>query len=274
LEKKLPIEDAPKCNFVDLLDEKKYFVVSGESSKRHRVKNNLLGGKDLCPVIKRTEKLEQWVSEDYGARVESIIGQSHKRLISRAASFLLRADTKATFEIEGERAPQSRLERWGKVIMEAGKYPLSIEEYRDVLISHSAPLMDLIDWKANDLGNVEVENETLDLYRYLNITNECEFLFKSVIETMEVALPRELLHLKNFDIASGEISEFIEMPDNSLSLLINLILGNDGSLSKRKKEKRSFTQSLVHRNYKKLKGLSRKFSTCSAMHFPLPHCYV
>ena len=46
----------------------------------------------------------------------------------RAASFLLLSDSKASFEIEGERAQKNRIERWGKVINEAGKKALSIDE--------------------------------------------------------------------------------------------------------------------------------------------------
>ncbi|MDH3465585.1 MAG: hypothetical protein OES26_06705 [Gammaproteobacteria bacterium] len=46
----------------------------------------------------------------------------------RAASFLLLADSRASFEIEGERAPRNRLERWGRAVLQAGKNELTLEE--------------------------------------------------------------------------------------------------------------------------------------------------
>ncbi len=49
-------------------------------------------------------------------------------MIARAASFLLLADSRASFEIEGERPPRTRLERWARVIRESGKNPPTIPE--------------------------------------------------------------------------------------------------------------------------------------------------
>ena len=44
--------------YVPLLDPKRYFVSSGgRRSKRHRVYDNLLGDRDFCPVVRRTELL-------------------------------------------------------------------------------------------------------------------------------------------------------------------------------------------------------------------------
>lgn len=41
---------------------------------------------------------------------------------------MLLSDSKASFEIEGEHPPKNRIENWGKVINEAGKSDLSIDE--------------------------------------------------------------------------------------------------------------------------------------------------
>jgi hypothetical protein len=49
-------------------------------------------------------------------------------LVARAASFLLLADSQASFAIEGERPPRSRLERWGRAVMQAGRHPLTLDE--------------------------------------------------------------------------------------------------------------------------------------------------
>ena len=49
-------------------------------------------------------------------------------MIARAASFLLLADTQASFAIEGERLPVNIRERWLKAVKQVGKYLLSKEE--------------------------------------------------------------------------------------------------------------------------------------------------
>ncbi|ETR68744.1 MAG: hypothetical protein OMM_10212 [Candidatus Magnetoglobus multicellularis str. Araruama] len=56
------------------------------------------------------------------------IAQTHPDLLSRAAAFLLLKDSKASYTIEGETPPHNRIERWGRIIGEAGQRKLSITE--------------------------------------------------------------------------------------------------------------------------------------------------
>jgi hypothetical protein len=56
------------------------------------------------------------------------VGRTGAHLVTRAASFMLLADSQASFEIEGERPPRNRLEQWGQAILEAGKNPLTLDE--------------------------------------------------------------------------------------------------------------------------------------------------
>ncbi|VIO81248.1 Fic family protein [Bradyrhizobium ivorense] len=52
-----------------------------------------------------------------------------RRICSREpAAFLLRKDSKTSYVIEGERPPQDRIQRWGKVVGEAGRAPLDEAE--------------------------------------------------------------------------------------------------------------------------------------------------
>jgi len=48
--------------------------------------------------------------------------------LSRTAAFLLLKDSKSSYAIEGERAPQDRIQRWGRAIGEAGRRPLDLDE--------------------------------------------------------------------------------------------------------------------------------------------------
>lgn len=362
MDETLEIKDAPTVKAINLLDERKYFTSKGELSSRHKVINNLLGTKRFCPVVKKTKLLQKLINQNLKDKANSLIKGASKRLISRAASFLLLSDTKASFEIEGERVPINRIERWARTVMQAGKYPLSlleierlhrllirderftkiglrkegvflgdrdhydtpipefigarendllflidalieadtnlknadidpiihaaaiafafiyihpledgngrlhrylihhvlaernftpkgiifpvsatiydhIEKYKDVLQSHSSPLMNLIEWKATEKGNVSVTNETLDLYRYFDCTEACEFLYSCVKETIEITLPKEFQYLKNLDMAMERVMNLVEMPDNMAQKLISYVLDNNGKLSKNKKKK-------------------------------------
>jgi len=112
-----------------------------------------------------------------------------------------------------------------------------IDVYRDILVEHSAPLMECIEWQATDKGNVEILNETIDLYRFFDCTRACEFIYSCVEKTIEETLPEELKYLESFDNALEEIYALIEMPDNEIKFLITFILQNNGVLSKNKKDK-------------------------------------
>jgi len=54
----LDIEDAKTVTAADALDPTAYFTGAPHLSKRHRVRDNLLGRGDYCPIIRRTETLE------------------------------------------------------------------------------------------------------------------------------------------------------------------------------------------------------------------------
>jgi hypothetical protein len=63
--------------------------------------------------------------------------------------------------------------------------------------------------------NVEVLNDTADLYRYFDCTEAAEFLYACVQRTVEHDLPREIDTLRRHDAAMSRIMELIEMPTRS-----------------------------------------------------------
>ena len=363
LKKRLPIDDLPTGNYDNLLDSEKYFVRNNSlKSKRHKINNNLLGNFNFCPVIIKTEKLCAYIKRDLSLETRLLIGKVPNEVMRRAASFLLLSDSKASFEIEGERVPKNRIERWGRAINEAGKEELSIAEisrlhailiqdlrfnkiglrdegvflgdrdhegeplpefigaksddleilieswlklnkflsddkidpvlqaviiafsfvyihpledgngrlhrylfhhvlaqrefypkgmifpisnvileeistYRDILVDHSSPLMESIEWKATEAGNVEILNETMDLYSFFDCTKACEFIYSCVEKTIKETLPYELRYLESFDKTYEEIYQFIEIKDNDIKQVIAFILQNNGVLSINKKRK-------------------------------------
>ncbi len=124
----LDVEDGRRTTAIDLLDPRVYFTGKPRLSKRHRVRDNLLGTGRFCPLIRRTRALAEFLALDLPARARDTVGRTGGHLVARAASFLLLADTRASFAIEGERPPRSRLERWGRAVLQAGKSRLTLDE--------------------------------------------------------------------------------------------------------------------------------------------------
>jgi len=355
------VPDAAKVSAVDLLDPKAYFTGKPRPSKRHKVRDNLLGTIDFSPVIRRTAALEAHVQSRLADRAREIVGRTGANVVARAASFMLLADSRASFEIEGERPARNRLERWGRAVLQAGRnrltldeilrlhnvlvedlrfiepglrnegvflgertpegdpfpefigarhedlpdlmagllaanermredgvdpvlqaaatafgfvyvhpftdgngrvhrclihhvlaerkvtppgmvFPVSsvmldrIEEYRTTLQTHSAPLMPFIEWRPTPRRNVEVMNDTADLYRFFDATGAAEFLYACVRRTVEHDLPREISYLRRHDEAVRRIMDTVEMPDRLAADLVMFVRQNNGTLARKRRE--------------------------------------
>lgn len=369
-EEQLDIEDATTGNFIPLINNKLQYEGKAYLSRRHRVRNNLPGMRNFCPLIRKTEKLEQYIGKNLSEISIKHIGHTHPDLLSRAAAFLLLKDSKASYIIEGETPPYNRVERWGRAIGEAGQRNLSIaeleylqqiviednrfieaglrreggfvgehdqttgmpmpdhisaraedlndllsglietyellckddfdpvllatvlafgfvfihpfedgngrihrylfhhvlaekgfvpkglifpvsavildriEEYRKILEYFSKPRLDFIKWRPTDKNNVEILNETIDLYRYFDATKQAEFFFECVDETVNKTLPDEVEYLKKYDLLNEFIKNYIDMSDKLVDLLIRFLVQNDGKLSKRAR-KREFEKLTI-----------------------------
>ena len=94
-EKRLNLEDATKGNFVPLVNSKLQYEGKHVLSRRHRVRNNLPGTRNFCPLIRKTKKLEQYLAKHLSEEAIKNIGLTHPDLLSRATAFLLLKDSKA-----------------------------------------------------------------------------------------------------------------------------------------------------------------------------------
>jgi len=110
-----------------------------------------------------------------------------------------------------------------------------IDDYRTTLQDHSGPLMRFIEWRPTSNHNVEVLNETADLYRYFDCTGAAEFLYACVARTVEHDLPYEIDYLRRHDEAIHRIMNAVEMPDRLAENLIMFIRQNKGTLSKHRR---------------------------------------
>lgn len=126
--KRLDLSDADKGIYAPVVDPDQQWAIRGEISPRHRVRNNLPGTSVFCPLVFRTKTLEKFSAMDLAHRAQSVVADVPRDLLSRAAAFLLLKDSKSSYAIEGERAPQDRIQRWGRVIGEAGRRPIDLDE--------------------------------------------------------------------------------------------------------------------------------------------------
>jgi hypothetical protein len=128
METKLNLPDLKTGNLVPVVDEKLQYAIDGVRSPRHKVINNLPGNQDFCPLIRKTEKLEEYIESNIRQEKSKYLNRVHKDILQRASSFLLLKDSKASFSIEGENPRNNRAARWGIAIGQAGKNELSITE--------------------------------------------------------------------------------------------------------------------------------------------------
>ncbi|WP_233208007.1 Fic family protein [Siphonobacter sp. BAB-5405] len=112
-----------------------------------------------------------------------------------------------------------------------------IETYRQVLEAFSKPRLDGIEWKPTVDHNVEVLNETVDLYRYFDATQTAEFLYECVKQTAQQTIPEEVAYLQQYDQLKSYLDDAFEMPDDLVALLVRFLEQGNGKLSERAKAK-------------------------------------
>jgi hypothetical protein len=125
---RLDLPDAEKGTYEQVVDPEQQWSIPGENSTRHRVRNNLPGTPEFCPLVFRTKALEEFAAMDLGRRAHEVAAKVPKDVLARTAAFLLLQDSRASYAIEGERPPQDRIQRWGRAIGEAGKRSIELDE--------------------------------------------------------------------------------------------------------------------------------------------------
>jgi Fic family protein len=108
--------------------------------------------------------------------------------------------------------------------------------YEHSLEAFSRPLMGLVEYDLDDLGQMSVLGKTEFLYKYIDMTAQAEALYDFIKLTIENELVEELDFLANYDKTKKAIQEIVDMPDRLIDLFIQLCLQNNGRLSSRRKE--------------------------------------
>jgi hypothetical protein len=111
-----------------------------------------------------------------------------------------------------------------------------IDDYKQTLEDHTAPLMPYVQWIPTEKGNVKVTNDTADLYKYFDCTAAAEFLYKCVEETINHDVPDELEYLKRRDEVMQKIMNVVEMPDQIADKFIMFMRQNEWKLPKKRRQ--------------------------------------
>ena len=355
----LDVAAATSGPFVDVLDIALQYPGRSVVSKRHRVRNNLPGVPNFCPLVRCTETLQRYQKMQLHHVAQNEIKCAPQNLVARAAAFLLLNDSRASFHIEQEDPEPWRVDRWGHELGRAGLHELNkdelvrlqavalgenkfvtfgfrreggfigthdrgmgapipehisarwedvemlldglvdayqkqkngpidaivlaamisfgfvfihpfvdgngrihrylmhlilaesgfvpqgivfpisavildrIDEYRLVLEDYSRPRLACIQWRPTAQGNVEVLNQTIDLYRYFDATKQAEFLYACVHQAITKSFPEEIDYLKRYDRMKAAVKLAFAMPDKMISLVMRFLEQNNGVLSKR-----------------------------------------
>ncbi len=360
LQTKIDWPDLKRGTYVDVLNSKLQFVGPSVPSSRHRIRNNLPGTPQFCPLVRKTGTLAAFTTEKMQVSVGEGAQRGYQQFVRRVSAFMLLKDSKASFDIEGDTPPQRKATDWAQEIGKAGSDPLTIPEinrlqqlvlgpkklkhmgvrqeegfigehdrdsfepvpehisaraidlpsllqglletnqlledsdydavlaaatvgfgfvfihpladgngrihryiihhvlarkhftdskiifpisavmldrindYREALQQYSRPRLKCIQWKSSRDRNIEIINDTADLYRFYDLTPQAEFLYECVKETIANIIPREIQYLRNYDILTKLLHEIISLPDTKLDLLIKMLHQNNGRLSRRK----------------------------------------
>ncbi|HOO77224.1 MAG TPA: Fic family protein [bacterium] len=108
-------------------------------------------------------------------------------------------------------------------------------DYDASLEAFSRQLMPLVKYSLDEEGRMTVHNDTVIWYRYIDMTDQAEALFRFIDQTIETELAGELEFLANYDQTKKAIQEIVDMPDRQIDLFIRFCLHNKGRLSARKR---------------------------------------
>ena len=107
--RELPLPDLSQGNYLKLLEPDRYYTaLPGRRHSRQRVIDNLLGGKEFCPMIRRTSKLASLEEIDLHKRCEEIVTTFSPELLGRALHYLYDKETRSSCEIEHIKPSASR----------------------------------------------------------------------------------------------------------------------------------------------------------------------
>ncbi len=121
-ENSLPI-DSPvpsRASYVPVVDVGQQFTsIAGVRHRRFRVLNNLPGSNMFCPMVDKSEYLQEMLAKDLKGRTQEVLANYEPGLLRRAAAYLYLKETQSSFEVEREKPSSQRQQRFADLLKEA-----------------------------------------------------------------------------------------------------------------------------------------------------------
>ena len=147
--KVLNVDDLTSGRYIDLLDEDLHIAGPPIRVRRQRVFDNLLGNKDYCPLLRRTEKLKTDLNKNLAGQAQKIVSEVDPGVLKRAVHYLFTKETKSSFAIEGEAPSKDRTERFVAALMKADKFdPTKKESFVQLQNAIVDPRYAQADWRT------------------------------------------------------------------------------------------------------------------------------
>lgn len=118
-------------NYIDLLDDEKYITGLPLKITKWKINDNLLGNKDFCPIIRKSNILTRELEKDLKSQIEKLKETYSPDIFHRAAQYLFRKETKSSYAIENEKPSPDRMNRFIALLSKAGT------QHIDELLSES-----------------------------------------------------------------------------------------------------------------------------------------
>jgi hypothetical protein len=103
-------------NYVDALDEDLYFTGESKNNTRWRVRDNLPGNKEYCPLVFRTEYIRKAEEYNLAEKLTGLEAEFGTDTLMRSAVWLSVRESRASFAIEHEETHNDRIRRFAAVM--------------------------------------------------------------------------------------------------------------------------------------------------------------
>lgn len=115
--KQLNVPDTVAGNYVDAIDPVEYLAATRAlNNQRWRVRDNLPGTREFCPIVMRTELVQGVEGYDCSEALHKLEVQFGAELLLRSANWLSHKESRASFQIEHEEQHVDRVRRFAAVM--------------------------------------------------------------------------------------------------------------------------------------------------------------
>ena len=119
----LNVSDLKQGNYIDALNPADFLTGIPVKHPRWRIRDNLPGNRDFCPVVRRTAAVQAAERYDLEGELRSLESDFGIDLLRRSTVWIGMRESRASFQIEHETHQEDRIQRFARVMeTQCGKY--------------------------------------------------------------------------------------------------------------------------------------------------------